>query len=113
VPTRFVPVPDVDALDDWIPRAGPVLLFLHDPRCPTSRAAYGEVARLGGEVALVDVRRSGAVAAAIAARTGVRHESPQLILLRDGRAAWAASHRAITAGAAARARRPPSPRRRA
>lgn len=99
--THFVPVPDVDALNRWIPRAGLVLLFLHDPGCGTSRAAYKEVARLGGEVALVDVRRARDVSAEIQARTGVRHESPQVIALRDGRPAWAASHRATTVGAIA------------
>ena len=36
---------------------------------------------------------------AIEERTGVQHESPQVILLDHGRAAWSASHYAITAQA--------------
>ena len=32
----------------------------------------------------------------VQALTGVRHESPQVLLLREGRAAWHASHRGIT-----------------
>lgn len=100
---RLVPVPDVDALDAWLPQPGLVILFLHDPGCPTSRAAYQEVARLGAEVALIDVRRARAVSAHIEMRTGVRHESPQLILLRDGRAVWSPAHRAITTETVARA----------
>ena len=103
VATRFVPVPDLAALDDLLPRAG-VVLFLHAPRCRISRRAYDQVARLGGEVALVDVSRDHAVKQALAARTGVRHESPQVIVLRGGRPIWSASHRAITAAAVARAR---------
>jgi bacillithiol system protein YtxJ len=32
-----------------------------------------------------------------AARFGIRHETPQAILLRDGRPIWSASHFRITA----------------
>ena len=103
MPTQFVPVPDVDALDGWIPRAGLVLLFLHDPSCPASVAAHREVARLGGEVALVDVARAHDVKRAIEDRTGVRHASPQVIVLHGGRVLWSASHFAITAAAVERA----------
>ena len=101
--TGFVPVPDLAALDDLLPRAG-VVLFLHAPRCRISRRAYDRLARLGGEVALVDVSRDHDVKRAIAARTGVRHASPQVIVLRGGRPLWSASHRAITAAAVGRAR---------
>ncbi len=40
---------------------------------------------------------------AVAERTGVAHESPQVIVVRDGRVAWSAAHFAITAGAVAQA----------
>lgn len=33
----------------------------------------------------------------IAARLGVKHESPQAILVRGGKAVWHASHRQVTA----------------
>ena len=95
--TRFVPVADPDALDDWLPRPGLVLLFLHDPGCFISRWTYREVERVGGEAALIDVRAHPGMAGEVERRTGVGHESPQAILLRDGRAAWSASHSAVTA----------------
>ena len=101
--TRFTPVADHAALDRLLTTAGTAVLFLHDEGCPTSHRAHGEMTRLGGEVALIDVRRQRHLTRAIAGLTGVRHESPQVIVLRDGRAAWAASHRAITAEAVARA----------
>ena len=102
-PTRFVPVPDLAALDDWFPRSGIVVLFLHAPRCWISRLAYRHVARLGGGVALVDVARDHDVKRAIEERTGVRHASPQAIVLHGGRVVWSASHFAITAAAVRRA----------
>ncbi len=48
---------------------------------------------------LVDVRAERPQSQRIAARTGVRHESPQLIILRRGSVLWSASHDDITADA--------------
>lgn len=80
---------------------GPIVLFLHDYTCPISRAAYSEMQRLSpeiiGETRLVDVGREHALKQQIEAETGVRHESPQAIILRDGKPVWDASHFAITA----------------
>ena len=101
--THFELLPEVGALDDWLPRRGVTLLFLHDPKCPLSLRAYWEVARVGGEAALLDVRAVPALAGEVERRTGVRHESPQAIVLRDGRVAWSASHRGVTTAAIAQA----------
>ena len=101
MPRSFVPVPDLAALDDRFAQAQtvPVILFLHDPFCPTSRAAARELAQVPGAIALIDVARAPALSHAIALRTGIRHESPQVIVLRGGQAVWSAAHRAITATA--------------
>ncbi len=48
-----------------------------------------------GEIILIDVRRFPGLGREVAARTGVRHELPQVIVLRDGVAVWAADHRDI------------------
>ncbi len=100
---EFVPVSDEDELEQWRARSaeGPVLLFKHDPYCSISFVAYRELDRLGGEIPTIDVAKSKALSMAIARQTGVRHESPQVIVLRDGEAAWSASHFAITADAVA------------
>jgi len=105
--TRFVPVADTAALAPLFvaSRAVPTILFLHDPGCPISRAAYRQMARLGDEIPLVDVRRAHGISRAVEERTGVRHESPQVIVLRQGRAVWSASHYAITTQAVADALR--------
>lgn len=101
----FVPLPDTDALDGLLARShdAPVLLFLHDPYCPISRRAWGEMQQLAeqplADAYLVNVSRQHDLSDAIAARTGVRHESPQALVLRDGEAVWDASHFSITAQA--------------
>jgi len=101
--STFTPVADAAALDALWERsgAGPVVLFKHDPFCSISLVAYREVANVDRDVAVVDVARAKALAKDVATRTGVRHESPQVIVLRDGAAAWEASHWEITAGAIA------------
>ena len=89
-----------------------MVLFQHDPFCGGSAIAYRQLARLSGAIPLIDVARSQPLSRAIAVRTGIRHESPQVLVLRDGRAVWSASHSAITADVVQRALGvlPPEPR---
>lgn len=98
---RFVAVDDAVALDELIERSRerPVLLFNVDPSCGVSSAVRRDVATLDAEVAVVDVHANHELGQLVARRTGVRHESPQVIVLKDGSAVWSASHFAITAGA--------------
>lgn len=92
----FARVPHLAALDSFFSASadGPVVLFNHDPYCPVSAAAYRRVAALPetSVIALVDVAHAKDVTAAIAQRIGIRHESPQVIVVRHGRAVWSASH---------------------
>lgn len=80
----------------------PVWIFKHSLTCPVSSAAYREfrsfVERDGGEGAaygLVEIQKARPVSNAVAERTGIRHESPQALLLRGGEVAWHASHWSI------------------
>ena len=83
------------------PRA---LLFKHSLICPVSARAFAEYRRFldadGSEPnAWIDVIGQRPLSRAVEARTGVRHESPQAILLESGRVLWSASHGAITSAA--------------
>ena len=106
-PGPFVPVRDEAEVEALLARSHtePVIVFKHDPFCGVSTGALREMRRLGAPAALVDVARQRPVAAAVAARTGVRHESPQVLVLRHGQAAWAASHWDISAEAVGQALR--------
>lgn len=66
-----------------------------------SREAPGQ----GVSAAVVKVIEDRPVSNEIAARLGVKHESPQAILVRSGKAVWHASHGRITAAALAEAAR--------
>ena len=48
---------------------------------------------------MIVVQTARNVSREVEARTGVRHESPQAIVLRNGAAVWNASHFDITAEA--------------
>lgn len=99
--TNFVPVADTQALKDLLTRShdAPVVLFKHSMTCPISAAAYRQMSQLTREVALVVVQRARGVSREVEVQTGVRHESPQAIILRNGQAVWSASHFDITAEA--------------
>lgn len=98
---QFEPVTELATLESLFARSEeePVLLFKHDPGCSVSEYAYREMLHAAPGGPMIDVARAKDVAREVAKRTGVRHESPQVILLRAGQAAWSASHFRITAEA--------------
>jgi bacillithiol system protein YtxJ len=90
----------------------PVLLFKHSYTCGTSMDALDELVahlndrvgdrtqeRIAPQYAMVTVQTHRAVSNAIAQRLGVRHETPQALLIKDGRVVWSASHFRVTAAA--------------
>ena len=88
----------------------PVLLLKHSTRCGASAAVHRDVrdfarGRADAEVlvALLEIPAGRALADEVAARTGVKHESPQVLVLRDGVVVWHASHWRITKDALDRA----------
>ena len=101
----FAPVPDRTALAQLFAEShtAPVVLFQHDPFCGISARAHRELAQLSGPVHRVDVARQQDLTRDITTRTGVRHASPQVLVLRNGRAVWSAAHGAITTAAVRRA----------
>lgn len=99
--TRFQPLDDAAEWEQLLERSNnaPIVIFKHDPYCGISSEAHQQMARLDHEIALLDVAHHDGLSRAVAKQTGVRHESPQVLLLRNGKAAWSASHWAITADA--------------
>ncbi len=96
--TQFTTVADGEALERLFARSHeePVVIFKHSNTCPISAAAYGRMKEFGSGVALVVVQQSRDVSREVEQRTGVRHETPQALVLRNGRVVWNASHFDIT-----------------
>lgn len=99
---QLMSLADVDAVLAASARR-PVLIFKHSTACSISAGAYREwQAFLAGPSAAkvshawVRVREERPVSLAIAERVGVPHQSPQALLVKDGRALWHASHYGIT-----------------
>jgi bacillithiol system protein YtxJ len=83
------------------------VVYKHSPICPSSGIAYEEMRslrRLQSDVPiyLVDVVHARPLSRYIAERVGVVHQSPQVIILRAGTAAWHASHFELQADEMAR-----------
>ena len=91
-----------DADLDEALKAEVAVLFKHSTRCPISVRAKGEMEEFmrqhsGVPVYLVDVLVQRPLSQRIAADVGIRHESPQVIVLQYGKPSWHASHREVTA----------------
>jgi bacillithiol system protein YtxJ len=77
----------------------PVFVFKHSTRCPVSGAARNRVVEYeaqnsgnGVDIRMVKVIENRPLSNAIAEALGVRHQSPQIILVKDRAAVWSASH---------------------
>ena len=87
-------------------KEGPVMILKHSTRCPTSTYAYQEfrsysedAAERGIDCAMVLVVENRALSREMSEVLGVRHQSPQAILLKDRRAVWNDSHEGVNAAA--------------
>ena len=99
---RLQEITELDQLvaDSW---KQPVLLFKHSRTCGISAEALEELishldaAETGARYAMVTVQTHRDVSNEVATRLGIRHHTPQVILVRDGRAVWSASHFRVNA----------------
>lgn len=80
----------------------PIVIFKHSPTCGTSAMASEELQDLKdddpvADIYVVFVREARAVSDAIVERFGIRHESPQVLIVKDGAVTWHRSHFHVTA----------------
>jgi bacillithiol system protein YtxJ len=78
----------------------PVWILKHSLTCSISGSAWGEFQRFAARpsqpaeavYAVIEIQNARPVSNALAELSGVRHQSPQALLLCDGRVTWHASH---------------------
>lgn len=100
--TPLVDVAQLDAIDQ-LSKEQPVLIFKHSTQCSISQGALGRMdagdpaaGAIGSPSFYLDLLAYRSVSNAVEARYGIRHESPQVLVIRDGRCVFHTSHRAIT-----------------
>ena len=76
----------------------PSVIFKHSPTCGLSAMAFESIreflqqSETSANWFLLSVRASREVSAAVTARFGIRHESPQALVLSEGKVVWHGSH---------------------
>ena len=75
----------------------PIVLFKHSLTCPISAGVHRDIENADADINVVIMQDAKNVSDEIAKRTGIRHESPQAIILKDGKAVYHASHYDVTA----------------
>lgn len=102
---QWIPLTEPSELDviDEASRTRPVLIFKHSTRCSISSAALNRLEK-GWSTAddalhtvfFLDLIRYRSLSNAIAARYGVEHESPQVLVIRNGKYVYTVAHLGIT-----------------
>lgn len=98
-----IPTVENDLLQIFAANSGIHLIYKHSYACGICVFTKQQVEALMQQEPLidgwhfVDVRKNKDVSIFIAGKTGVRHESPQAILIKNGKVVWHASHTAIKA----------------
>ena len=95
---------DLKTDDEWerILAEDRAVVYKHSPICALSLRALPQISRFEKQwpdvpVYKVNVVRRRKLAGRIAEDLGVRHESPQVIVLNEGEPIWHASHFDVTA----------------
>ena len=96
---KFININDVESLDDFVAglNGSSGVLFKHSNTCGISSRAYAEMAKLAHPVGLVVVQDARPVSDEIERRWSLSHETPQVLIIRDGKVVWSASHFQIKA----------------
>lgn len=92
---------DPETLDEAL-RSERAVLYKHSTRCPVSAVVINEVLKFAGahpdwRIYVLKVIEQRRLSDTVAERLGVRHESPQAFVIRQGRCVWHGSHGGITA----------------
>ena len=97
----FIELRDVASLDNFLAQSNgdPVIIFKHSNSCGISARAHTQMSQLEHPVGLVTVQTARAVSDELEKRMGLAHETPQVMIVSDGKVVWTASHGYVKAAA--------------
>ena len=98
---------DTNSVDEAL-RADRAVIYKHSPICWQSALAIRQVRHFAEDhpavpVYMVDVVARRDLSLEVARRLGIAHESPQVIVVREGAPTWSASHSGVRTKPLARA----------
>lgn len=98
MPARFVPVMFAEQVDELfeLSFSEPVIFYKHSSSCGISGGVFQIISDVDAQINMVVVQNAPDLSDTIAERTGVRHESPQTIVVKKGKAVYHASHYDVT-----------------
>ena len=96
---NFTEINSTEQLDGLFEKSNekPIVLFKHSTTCPISAGVHEEISNADADINIVIMQKARNVSDEIARRTGIRHESPQAIVLKDEKVIYHASHYDVTA----------------
>ena len=111
MPTPFRTLSTNEEFENALERSTirPVVIFKHSPTCGISAQAFESISEWlaakspVADIFVLPVQASRALSTAVAQRFGIRHESPQAMVIDQGEVVWHGSHDRATAGAIAAA----------
>lgn len=111
MPTLLHTLSTTEELDRALEQSShrPAVIFKHSPTCGISAQAFESISEwLKGEVPdadfyVVPVQASRALSTQLSQQFGIRHESPQVMVIDHGAVTWHGSHFRATASAIAAA----------
>ena len=96
---RFKEIQNTEELAALIEKSNEqaIVLFKHSTTCPISAGVYQEISNADADINLIVVQKARDVSSAVAEKTGIRHESPQAFVVKNGKVVYHASHYDVTA----------------
>ncbi len=70
----------------------PVVFFKHSITCPISANLFEEMSKVESTVWVIVVQNARSISNEISKKTGIRHESPQTIVIKNGQPVYHAAH---------------------
>jgi bacillithiol system protein YtxJ len=101
---NWIPLTDLSQLDEIVTLSNekPIVIFKHSTRCSVSRFALKQFESEydltdSVDAYFLDLLEYRVISNEIASRFGVYHQSPQLLLIKEGKSVYDVSHSDITA----------------
>jgi bacillithiol system protein YtxJ len=100
---KWIPLTSIGQLDEIVvlSNENPVVIFKHSTRCSISRFALKQFEKefdFAVDAYFLDLIEHRDISNEIATRFNVYHQSPQLLLIKNGKSVYDVSHDAIDAG---------------